>query len=112
MEHIGIDVHKREGQICILTPEGEMIERRIQSTREKFTAMFGDRPPARVLVHHGGYGVLPEVPPSKGRGVQENLPGVLAQLPPEPPGQSPRKPPARRPPRWVPIPSPSGGISL
>jgi transposase len=43
-------VHKREGQICILTPEGEMIERRIQSTREKFTAMFGDRPPARVLL--------------------------------------------------------------
>ncbi len=40
MEHIGIDVHKRESQICILTPEGEMIERRIQSTREKFTALF------------------------------------------------------------------------
>ena len=50
MEHIGIDVHKRESQICILTPEGERIERRIQSTREKFTAMFADRPPARVLL--------------------------------------------------------------
>ena len=50
MEHIGIDVHKRESQICILTPEGEMIERRIQSTRQKFTAMFTDRPPARVLL--------------------------------------------------------------
>ena len=22
MEHIGIDVHKRESQICILTPDG------------------------------------------------------------------------------------------
>ena len=44
MEHIGIDVHKRESQICILTPEGEMIERRIQSTRQKFSAMFKDRP--------------------------------------------------------------------
>ena len=50
MEHIGIDMHKRESQICILTPEGERIERRIQSTREKFTAMFADRPPARVLL--------------------------------------------------------------
>ena len=50
MEHIGIDVHKRASQICILTPEGEMIERRIQGTREKFTAMFKDRPPARVLL--------------------------------------------------------------
>ena len=50
MEHIGIDVHKRESQICILTPEGEMIERRIQSTRQQFTAMFADRPPARVLL--------------------------------------------------------------
>ena len=50
MEHIGIDVHKRETQICILTPEGELIERRIQSTRQKFTAMFKDRPPACVLL--------------------------------------------------------------
>ena len=50
MEHIGIDVHKRESQICILTPEDEMIERRIQSTRQQFTAMFADRPPARVLL--------------------------------------------------------------
>ena len=49
MEHIGIDIHKRESQICILTPEGEIIERRIQSTREKFTAVFTARPRARVL---------------------------------------------------------------
>ena len=43
MEHIGIDIHKRESQICILTPEGEIIERRIQSTRERFTAVFQAR---------------------------------------------------------------------
>ena len=36
MEHIGIDVHKRESQICILTPEGEILEQRIPSTRERF----------------------------------------------------------------------------
>ena len=50
MEHIGIDVHKRESQICILTPEGEIIERRIQSTRETFTTMFTARARAHVLL--------------------------------------------------------------
>ena len=50
MEHIGIDIHKRESQICILTPEGEIIERRIQSTRDRFTAVFKARARARVLL--------------------------------------------------------------
>ena len=50
MEHIGIDIHKRESQICILTPEGESIERRIQSTRDRFTAVFAARARARVLL--------------------------------------------------------------
>ena len=50
MEHIGIDVHKRESQICILTPEGEILEQRIPSTRERFATVFGGRPPARVLL--------------------------------------------------------------
>ena len=30
MEHLGIDVHKVESQICILTESGEVVERRIQ----------------------------------------------------------------------------------
>jgi hypothetical protein len=30
MDHIGIDVHKREDQICILAEGGELIERRIR----------------------------------------------------------------------------------
>ena len=50
MEHIGIDVHKRESQVCILTSEGEMIERRIQSTRQQFTKWFAGRARARVLL--------------------------------------------------------------
>ncbi len=29
MDYVGIDVHKTESQICILTDEGELIERRI-----------------------------------------------------------------------------------
>ena len=43
-------LHKRESQICILTPEGEIIERRIQSTRARFTAVFAARARARVLL--------------------------------------------------------------
>ena len=30
MEHIGIDVHKMHSQICILTEDGELIERQIR----------------------------------------------------------------------------------
>ncbi len=31
MDHIGIDVHKKESQICILAARGELIERRIRT---------------------------------------------------------------------------------
>ena len=38
MEHIGIDVHKVESQIFILTESGEVVERRIRTRRERFAA--------------------------------------------------------------------------
>ena len=50
MDHIGIDVHKRESQICIETGEGEVIEKRIRTERERFIAMFGGRPRAKILI--------------------------------------------------------------
>ena len=50
MDSIGIDLHKRESQLCILTGDGELIERRIVTSRERFTAVLGERAPARVLV--------------------------------------------------------------
>ena len=50
MDHIGIDVHKKESQICILKEEGEVIERRIRTDRERLAVMLKDRPPARVLI--------------------------------------------------------------
>jgi hypothetical protein len=31
MDHIGIDVHKRESQICIVTADGEVVEKRIRT---------------------------------------------------------------------------------
>jgi len=50
MDHIGIDVHKRESQICLLAEGGELIERRIRTEPERFAAVLGDRPRARIVI--------------------------------------------------------------
>jgi transposase len=50
MDTIGLDLHKRESQLCILTTDGELIERRIATTRERFSAVLGGRPRARILL--------------------------------------------------------------
>jgi transposase len=50
IDFIGIDLHKTSSQVCILSPDGELTERRIKSTRASFDEMFADRPQARILV--------------------------------------------------------------
>jgi hypothetical protein len=50
MDYIGIDLRKNSSQVCILTEDGEIIERRIKTDRESFDKLFGERPPARILV--------------------------------------------------------------
>ena len=50
MDTIGLDLHKRETQLCVLTEEGEVVERRIVTSRERFTAVLGGRAPARILL--------------------------------------------------------------
>ena len=50
MDHIGIDVHKTESQICILCAGSELIERRVRTTPERFADVLGDRPRARILL--------------------------------------------------------------
>lgn len=50
METIGLDLHKRESQLCILADDGEIHERRIVTSRERFTAVLGRRPKARILI--------------------------------------------------------------
>ncbi|MBI4500565.1 MAG: IS110 family transposase, partial [Gemmatimonadetes bacterium] len=50
MDNIGLDLHKRESQLCILTEDGEVIERRIVTSPERFTAVLGGRPRARILL--------------------------------------------------------------
>jgi transposase len=50
MDTIGLDLHKRECQLCTVTEGGELIEERIVTSRERFTAVFGARSPARILL--------------------------------------------------------------
>ena len=40
MDHIGMDAHKKESQICILTEAGELIERRVRSQPERSQPEF------------------------------------------------------------------------
>jgi transposase len=50
MDYIGIDVHKKESQICILTEGAEPVEERIRTARERFVQVLGGRSMARVLL--------------------------------------------------------------
>ena len=50
MEHGAIDLHKRESQIRIVTADGEVIDRRILTTRERLTATFCGRSRMRILI--------------------------------------------------------------
>ena len=50
MDTIGLDLHKRETQLCVGHADGTITEQRIVTSRERFTAVLGHRPPARVLV--------------------------------------------------------------
>ena len=50
MEIIGLDLHKRERQRSIKADDGTITDRRIATSRERFTAVFGERPPGRMLL--------------------------------------------------------------
>ena len=50
MDTIGLDLHKRESQLCIGHDDGTVEERRIVTSRERFTAVLGSRAPARILL--------------------------------------------------------------
>jgi transposase len=54
MLNIGLDLHKRETQVCIVDDTGTVqLERRIPTTRAAFTALLGGRPAARLLLEAG-----------------------------------------------------------
>jgi transposase len=50
VEHIGIDVHKSESQICRLTAAGEILEARVLTRKDRFSRILGDCPRARILI--------------------------------------------------------------
>src|SRR6266851_4017103 len=50
MEYGAIDLHKKESQIRIVTDSGEMIDRRIATTRDRLTHVFWGRPRMRILI--------------------------------------------------------------
>jgi transposase len=50
MYTIGLDLHKRESQLCIISQDGSIVERRIVTSRERFTAVLGNRERARILI--------------------------------------------------------------
>jgi transposase len=50
VEHIGIDVHKKESQLCILLETGERLECRIRTDRERFAQVLGGRTRARIVL--------------------------------------------------------------
>ncbi len=50
MQIIGLDLHKCESQRCFKPDDGSITDRRIATSRERFTALFGERPPARILL--------------------------------------------------------------
>jgi transposase len=50
MEYGAIDLHKKESQVRIVTTTGEVIDRRIPTTRAAFTAVCWGRAPMRLLV--------------------------------------------------------------
>ena len=45
-----MDVHKSASQVCILTEDGELKERRIRTEGSRLAAVLGGRPRARVLL--------------------------------------------------------------
>ena len=47
MEYVGIDLHKKESQICLLAEGGELIGRRIRTEPQRVAEALGRRPPAQ-----------------------------------------------------------------
>jgi hypothetical protein len=53
MDYIGFDLGTVASRICVITEDGELIERRIKTDRKSLSKLFGGRAPARVLIETG-----------------------------------------------------------
>jgi len=43
IDHSGVDVHKKESQICMLLEGGEAVESRVRTAPERFADVLADR---------------------------------------------------------------------
>jgi transposase len=51
MEYVGIDVHQRESQVCIVNEDGQvLLERRVRARGERFAALLEGRGRTRVVL--------------------------------------------------------------
>jgi transposase len=50
MNFIGFDLGKTSSQVCIITEDGELIERRIKTAREHIGKLLADCTPSRILL--------------------------------------------------------------
>lgn len=50
MNTIGLDPHKLESQLCILAADESVVERRIITSRKRFTAVLGRLDRSRILI--------------------------------------------------------------
>ncbi len=50
MDYRAIDLHKKDSQIRIVTEGGEILDRHIATTHDRFTAIFEGRRPMRILL--------------------------------------------------------------
>jgi hypothetical protein len=49
-DYVGIDLQKKESQICILSEWGQLRECRIRTEPQRFAEVLGGRPRARILL--------------------------------------------------------------
>jgi transposase len=54
MVHIGIDVHLRESQICVLHEDGTLTQQRVATRPDRLAAVVGPLGPAQVLLEASG----------------------------------------------------------
>ncbi len=50
MDYCGFDLAKTASQVCIRTADGQLVERRLKTTRDELTKFFAERPPTRILI--------------------------------------------------------------
>lgn len=50
MDHVGLDLGKTNSQVCTVTEEGEILDRRIRTEQSRLIEVFGARPKSRILL--------------------------------------------------------------